>query len=183
MDPIFVRRFSHARLDLNNVHFEFLDLGRHPEPLHWKEEARSPGLRYEGQTIDIIILLHATGLDFLIQECKDLFPWVPVIHVIASTRFTKENFRLELEQQLRRLNQPFIVMPFQADARATVEAILRLQSDTLKLIILGGGGPLEKRLEQTIRSELEPWQGHLDIEYIKRLPVDEVLTFWEQYRL
>jgi PAS domain S-box-containing protein len=175
MDPIFVRRFSDAGLDLNNVHFEFLDIGKHPGTQYWKETAKSLKLKYEGHAVDVIILLHATGLDFLIQECKGLFSGVPVVHIIASTSFLREELRSDLERQLRSLKQPFIIMPFAVDAKATVETILRLQPDTLKLIVLGGGGPLEKRLEQTIRTELEPWQGRLDIEYIKGLPMDEVL--------
>ena len=176
MDPIFVRRFSEAGLDLNNVHFEFLDLGKHSGSQYWKETAKSLKLKYEGHAVDLIILLHATGLDFLIQECKGLFQGVPVIHLIATTNFTRENLRSDLEHQLRSLNQPFIVMPFQVDAQATVETILRLQPDTLKLIILGGGGPLEKRLAQTVRLQLEPLQGNLYIEYMSGLPMDEVLT-------
>jgi hypothetical protein len=175
MDPIFVRRFSDAGLDLNNVHFEFLDLGKHPGTQYWKEAAKSLQLKYEGHAVDLIILLHATGLDFLIQECKGLFPGVPVIHIIATTRFIMEDFRSEMEGQLNMLNQPFIVMPFRVDAKATVEAALRLQPNTSRLIILSGGGPLEQRLEETVRMQLDPLQGNLDIEYISGLPMDEVL--------
>jgi two-component system, LuxR family, sensor kinase FixL len=176
MDPIFVRRFSDAGLDLNNVHFEFLDLGKHPSAQYWKEAAKSLQLKYEGRAVDLIILLHATGLDFLIKECKGLFPGVPVIHIIASTSFLREELRPDLERQLRSLNQPFIIMPFAVDAKATVEVILRLQPDTLKLIVLGGGGPLERRLEEAIRADLKQWQGSLEIEYLGGLSMDEALA-------
>ncbi|MCK7506094.1 MAG: hypothetical protein MZV70_19790 [Desulfobacterales bacterium] len=74
MDPIFIKHFSDAGLNLNNVYFEFLDLGMHPEPEYWKETAKSLRLKYESHPVDVIILLHTTGLDFLLQECRGLFP-------------------------------------------------------------------------------------------------------------
>jgi len=175
MDPIFVKRFADAGLDLSNVSFEFLDLSKRPESSYWKEVARSLSIKYKGRMIDLIILLHPTALDFLIQECKGFFPGVPVIHVIATTGFIKDDKRPVLERQLESLMQPFIVMPFRVGARATVDAILRLKPDTARLMVLGGAGPLEERLEETVRAELKHWQGILDIEYARGQPMDEIL--------
>lgn len=175
MDPIFVKRFADAGLNLSNVIFEFLDLSKRPEPSYWKEVARSLSMKYKGRMVDLIILLHPPALDFLTQECKGLVPGVPVIHVIATTGFIKDDKRPDLERQLESLKQPFIVMPFRVGARATVDAILRLKPDTARLMVLGGAGPLEDRLEETVRTDLKHWQGVLEIEYIKGLPMDEIL--------
>jgi PAS domain S-box-containing protein len=175
MDPIFVKRFADAGLNLSNVSFEFLDLSKRSESSYWKEVARSLSIKYKGRMIDLIILLHPTALDFLIQECKGLFPGVPVIHVIATTGFIKDDKRPDLERQLENLRQPFIVMPFRVGARATVDAILRLKPDSTRLMVLGGAGPLEERLEETVRADLKHWQGVLDIEYARGLPMDEIL--------
>ncbi len=175
MDPIFVKRFADAGLDLSNVNFEFLDLSKRLESSYWKEVARSLRIKYKGRMVDLIILLHPTALDFLIQECKGFFPGVPVIHVIATTGFIKDDKRPDLERQLESLRQPFIVMPFRVDARATVDAILRLKPDTARLMVLGGAGPLEERLEETVRADLKHWQGVLEIEYARGLPMDEIL--------
>lgn len=175
MDPIFVKSFRDAGLNLNNVYFEFLDLGRHPEREYWKEMAKSLKLKYHGHPIDVIILLHTTGLDFLIQECKGLFPGVPVVHLIASTRFTVEESRQDLERELKALSQPFIVMPFEVDAKATLDTILLLRPETTGLMVISGAGAVEKRLEQTIRYQLGQLPAKLDVEYVNGLPMDEVL--------
>ena len=106
MDPILARGLIDAGLDVNNLHFEFMDLGRRPDPAYWSDVARHFREKYEKHSIDLIILLHTTALDFMVAEGRDLFPGVPVINVIASPDFLNEDVRSERERLLRRRIQP-----------------------------------------------------------------------------
>jgi two-component system sensor histidine kinase/response regulator len=175
MDPILARGLVDAGLDVNNLHFEFMDLGRRPDPAYWKDLARHLGHKYEKHSIDLIILLHRTALDFMVREGRDLFPGAPVINVIAPTDFMNEDVRTERERLLRKMNRSFIVMPFSVDTKANVESILRIQPDTLRLVVVTGAGPVDKNLEKTVLDDLRSWRGRLEIESISGLPMDEVL--------
>ena len=94
MDPILLKSFMDAGLDGNKLHFEFMDLLKQPEPTHRREFVRYLHRKFEKRPIDLIIALHRTGLSFLLEEGKDLFPGVPVINVIADPDFlSNEDFR------------------------------------------------------------------------------------------
>ena len=87
MDPIFLKGFMDAGLDGNNLHFEFMDLLKQPEPAHRREFVKYLSRKFEKRPIDLIIAVHRTALSFLVEEGKDLFPGVPVINVIADPEF------------------------------------------------------------------------------------------------
>ena len=87
MDPIFMKDFTDAGLDGNNLHFEFMDLLKHPDPAHRREVVKYLSRKFEKPPIDLIIAVHRTALKFLVEEGKDLFPGVPVINVIADPEF------------------------------------------------------------------------------------------------
>jgi PAS domain S-box-containing protein len=175
MDPILARGLVDAGLDISNLHFEFMDLGRRPDTAYWRDVARHLSHKYEKHSMDLIILLHGTALDFMVAEGRDLFPGVPVINVIASTDFVNEDVRALRERQLRKMNRSFVLMPFSIDTKSNVESILRLQPDTHRLVVVAGSGPLEKKLEKAILGGLRTWRGLLEIESVSGLPMDELL--------
>ena len=176
MDPIFMKEFTDAGLDGNNLHFEFMDLLRHPDPAHRREVVKYLRRKFEKLPIDLIIAVHRTALKFLVEEGKDLFPGVPVINVIADPEFlSNEEFRTASERLMRSLKRPFVALPFSANAVFTVESILKLEPDTRSLVVISGRDRLDRGLEQNVRRNLQAWQGKLQIEYFSGQPLEEVL--------
>ena len=117
MDPILLKGFTDAGVDPNSLHFEFMDLLKHPEPANRREFVKYLERKFEKRPIDLIITLHRTGLNFLVEEGKDLFPGVPVINVIADPGFlSNEDFRAAYERMMRSLKRPFVIMPFTTNA-------------------------------------------------------------------
>jgi PAS domain S-box-containing protein len=176
MDPIFMKGFVDAGLSAFNLHFEFMDLAKHPDPAHRREFAKYLGRKFEKKPIDLIIALHSTGLSFLVEEGRNLFPGVPAINVIADSEFFhNEDFRTAYERRVHPLKRPFIILPYSINVDSTVESILRLRPDTRGLVMISGSGLLDRRMEQPIRRRLQAWQGRLPIEYFDALPLEEVL--------
>ena len=176
MDPIFLKGLMDAGLDGNKLHFEFMDLLKQPEPTHRREFVRYLQRKFEKRPIDLIIALHRTGLSFLLEEGKDLFPGVPVINVIADPDFlSNEDFRTASERLMRSLKRPFVILPFSTSAASTVESILSLQPDIRSLVVISGSDRLDRLMEQSTRRTLEAWRGRLSIEYFSGLPLEEVL--------
>jgi PAS domain S-box-containing protein len=176
MDPLFLNGFMNAGLDGNKLHFEFMDLLKQPDPAHRREFVKYLTRKFEKRPIDLIITLHRTGLSFLVEEGKDLFPGVPVINVIADSDFlSNEDFRAGYERLMRSLERPFIILPFSFGTDMTVKSILSLHPDTRFLVVISGRDRLDRLLEQSVRRSLEPWKGRLEIEYLSGLPLEEVL--------
>jgi PAS domain S-box-containing protein len=175
MDPIFVKGFVDAGLYAFNLHFEFMDLAKHPDPAHRRELVKSLGRKFEKRPIDLIIALHHTALSFLVEEGRDLFPGVPVINAIAHPEFFNEDFRSAYERRLRPLKRPFVILPYAANVDSTMESILRLRPDTRGLAVISGSSFLDRMMDQMVRRSVQAWQGRLSIEYFDALPLEEVL--------
>ncbi|MBI5582247.1 MAG: PAS domain S-box protein [Deltaproteobacteria bacterium] len=177
MDPILVQGFLDAGLDGNLLHFEFLDLSKHPDPTHRLEFTKYLDRKYAQQPFDLIITLHRTALNFLVEEGRNLFPGVPVINVIADPEFLENaDFRTAQVGLMQRLKRPFVLLPFSISTNSTVQNVLALQPDTRTLIVISGSGLLDQALEQTVRRGLAFWPGRLQIEYWSGRPLEEVLA-------
>jgi PAS domain S-box-containing protein len=177
IDPIFVKRFVDAGLEVFNLHFEFMDLAKHPDPGYRSELVKFLGHKFEKRPIDLIIALHQTTLSFLLEEGKDLFPGVPVINVIAHPEFLlNEDFRATQVRLMQHQKRSFVVLPYSANVNYTVESILNLQPDSQALVVISGSSYLDRIMEQMVRRGLQTWQGRLQIEYLSSLPLEEVLN-------
>ena len=175
LDPIFMKGFVDAGLGVFNLHFEFMDLAKHPGPAYRRELVKSLGRKFEKRPIDLIIALHHTALSFLVEEGRDLFPGIPVINVIAHPEFLDEDFRSAYERRMRPLKRPFVILPYSANVNSTVESLLSLRPDTRGLVVISGSSFLDRIMDQMVRHSLRAWQGRLSIEYFDALPLEEVL--------
>ena len=176
MDPIFVRKFTEAGLDGSNLHFEFMDLNKHPDPAHRRDFTRYLERKYEKRPIDVILAMHRTALTYLVEEGRPLFPGVPVINVIADPDFlTPGEFRSGYELVLSRMKRPFLIMPFSMGTDPTVKSILDLRPETHALVVISGSDSLDKKMAESTRRSLQPWQNTLKIEYVSGMHLEKVL--------
>jgi PAS domain S-box-containing protein len=176
MDPVFLKGFTEAGLGAFNLHFEFMDLWKHPEPVSRRQFVKYLSDKFTKQPIDLIIALHSPALNFLVEEGKDLFPSVPVINVIAASEFVfGEDMQNAYERRVRHLKRPFIILPVSRDVTSTVASITELQPGTRSLVVIAGSGLLDRMMEQATRRGLQEWQRRLAIEYWGGLPLEEVL--------
>jgi PAS domain S-box-containing protein len=176
MDPVFLKGLTEAGLGAFNLHFEFMDLWKHPEPASRREFVKYLSRKFAKQPIDLIIALHSSALNFLVEEGKNLFPGTPVINVIAGSEFVHgEDVQNPYERRTRHLKRPFIILPVSRDVTSTVASITKLQPGTRSLVVIAGSGQLDRMMEQATRRGLQEWQGRLAIEYWGDLPLEEVL--------
>jgi PAS domain S-box-containing protein len=175
MDPVFMKGFVEAGLDVFNLNFEFMDLAKHPDPAYRRQLVKYLGRKFEKRPIDLIIALHPTSLSLLAEEGRDLFPGVPVINVIADPEFINEDFRSTYEPRLNSLKRPFTILPYSMNVDSTVESILSLRPDTRALVVISGTSAVDRVVERMVRRGLRAWQGRLPIEYFNGLPLKEVL--------
>ncbi len=176
MDPIFLKGFTDAGLGAFNLHFEYMDLAKHPGPAHRNEFAKYLGRKFERTPIDLIIALHSPGLNFFLEEGKDLFPGVPVINVIAGSEFLNvEDLQSLYERRIHATKRLFVILPYSMDVESTLKSIMSLRPDTRTLAVITGSGFLDRTMDQAVRRGLQEWKGGFSIEYIDALPLEKVL--------
>jgi two-component system sensor histidine kinase/response regulator len=177
MDPIFVKGFLDAGLGAYNLHFEFMDLTKHPEPAYREEFVKYLGRKSAKQPIDLIIALHNPAFSFLVEEGRNIFPEIPVINMITASEYlTDEDLRNAYERRVRPLKRPYVILPYFVNVESTVKSILSLQPGIRGLVVISGSGLLDRIMEQAVRRGMgEAWQTRLSVEYWSALPLEEVL--------
>ncbi len=68
-----------GRIGMRNQFFEYLDLQRNPDPEYRKSLAEMMTLRYGKRKIDVVITLYPEALEFLLRDCREIFPDVPTL--------------------------------------------------------------------------------------------------------
>ena len=176
MDPIFLKGFTDAGLGAFNLHFEYMDVAKHPRPADRNEFAKYLGFKYEKTPIDLIIALHSPGLNFLLEEGKRLFPGVPVINAVAGSEFLNvEDLRSLYERRIHPPKRPFVVLPYSMDVESTLKSIMSLRPDTRTLAVITGSGFLDRTMDQAVRRGLQEWKGSFSTESFDSLPLEKVL--------
>ena len=62
-----------------NQFFESLDLRRNPGPEHRKMLVEQMRMRYGQRKIDLIVTIYPEALDFVLNDCRDILPAVPIL--------------------------------------------------------------------------------------------------------
>jgi PAS domain-containing protein len=152
-------------IPIRNQFYEHLDLRRNVDSEHHKLTLELLRKRYRGKKIDLIITLYPETLNFLLDECKTIFPDVPVLALYLPQGF-------KLPKTNRKIVQ-HVVIP---DFKPTITAALQLIPDLKRIDVVGGTYPVDKWLENVFRKESENWKHRLAFRYLSALPLEEILS-------
>ena len=144
---------------------EYLDAARFSAPEH---EAMMRALlqeKYAATRIDLVLAIGPQSLKFLAQYQPTLFPNVPVLFAAVS--------EASLQSYDLRPNASGIVSRF--DPAMTVDLALRLQPDTVNLVVVTGASEFDKQWEATARGKLAPYESRLKLTYLAGLPLPALL--------
>lgn len=92
--PIFLRtdkgladRLSSGGISSQNQFFESLDLRRNPGPDHRRMLVEQMRVRYGHRKFDMIITMFPESLEFVLEDCRDIFPDVPILSLYLPQGF------------------------------------------------------------------------------------------------
>jgi len=152
-------------VSIRNQFFDYLDLGRNPSPEYRERLVDLMRLRYGRRKIDIIITLYKEALEFTINECRDIFPEVPIVALYLPLGFEQPDTGRRV---LRQIVTPAI--------KRTLEIALQLIPDARRVYVVSGTNPMEKSLEDRARKEFKELDGRLEFLYLGEQPMDEILA-------
>jgi PAS domain S-box-containing protein len=123
--------------------------------------------KYRGVKLDLIVALASRALRFAVQNRAELFPGAPVVFASVD-RTALGDLKLDDDVTGIWLN---------ADWAGTLDAALRLQPDTRRVVLITGTGATDRVWQAVARQQLgdDRYRGRIEIEYLTDRSVDQVL--------
>jgi PAS domain S-box-containing protein len=121
--------------------------------------------RYRDRKPDVIIAVGPDPLKFLVESHEKAFPNTPIIFC-GSTE--------EMLDELR-LDSHFTGVWGKATPDKTLEAALRLQPSTRHVVVVGGVGAYDRKLESISKASLQKYESKLDFTYLTDLDMPTLL--------
>jgi signal transduction histidine kinase len=138
---------------------EFMDTGRMSQLQHQVAFRDFLRLKYQGQSLDLVIAMGDAPFDFL-SENRDVFAATPVVF------FSDGPSPRPLANSTGVLSR--------LDLHSTVAFAAELQPDIRHVFVVSGAGPSGESYESVARTQLRPFESRLAINYLSGLPTKEL---------
>ena len=148
-----------------NQFFESLDLRRNPGPEHRKLLVEGIRERYSHRKLDMIIAVYPEALEFVLVDCRDILPDVPILAVALPVGF-------ELPKTDRRIIANFV----RIDIIGALELALKLVPGARRVYVVSGAHKVDRTVEAQARRDLKPWETRLEFIYLSHMPFEEMLA-------
>jgi len=146
-----------------NQFFETLDLRRNPLPEDRKLLVEVMRLRYSHRKFDMIITMFPEALEFVLNDCVDILPHVPILALYLPENFT-----------LPKADRPIVGHSARTDITGTFEVALKLVPRAKHVYVVAGVHELDRRMEDRARRELKKWEGRLEFHYLSSMPFEDM---------
>lgn len=158
MDSLLQRGIKKA-----NIHVEYLDLTRHPEPEFRAALNAMLHAKYGHQKIDAVFCLNQNALNFLLSDIPDIGP-----EALVFCRDAK------IPPAALSGKRKFVTLETQFDFRGTLQRALELFPKTERVIIIQGNSENELLRKPLIYKALAPFSEHLLIEDTQALSFSQI---------
>jgi len=148
-----------------NQFFEFLDLERNPGPEHRKLLVEQMRMRYSHHKPDMIITMFPEALEFVLKDCRDILPDVPILALYLPQRIDSP-----------KMDRRIIGHIPTADITGTLEIALKLVPGARRVYIVSGVHEIDRRIEDQARHSSKEWEGRLEFIYLSHMPVEAILA-------
>ena len=144
---------------------EFLDLSQFPDESYIHGLLNLFQIKYGSQKIDLLIPVGDLAFSFLKAHGNTLFPGSPIVFCAVA------------KQQVEALKPPPNSTGVVAwvDVQGTLEAALKLQPGTRRVVVVGGTAKTDRAFQQIAREALRPYEGQLEVTFLTDLPMTEIL--------
>lgn len=170
--PIFVRTDKGLSTTLQsggisdlNQFYESLNLRVNPGPEYRKALVEKIRLQYGHRKVDAIITMYPEALEFVLRDCKDILPDVPIVALYMQKS-------LELPKTDRTIVQHSAI----TDIAGTLEIALNLVSGVKRVYVVSGNHEVDKQVEEQARRDLKKWETRLEFHYLSHMPFEDMMA-------
>lgn len=166
-----------------DLHFEKLDLLRHPSADYRQHLIDFLRNKYEDRKPDLVITTQRPAFDFARNEGQALFDGVPLIAALVH--------RQDVAPALR---DNEVLLPYEVDFAGTLKHALALHPNTRRVVMIGGVHPTDRLFVTQAQQAFAPWQERLALEWLtdgdweatltraSSLPPDSIIVMGTYYR-
>jgi two-component system sensor kinase FixL len=169
--PVFMRADSGITTALEaggipslNQYFESLDLRRNPSLEHRRLLVEQMRTRYGHRKIDIIISMYPEALDFVLNDCRDMFPDAIILAIVLPVGF-------ELPKTDRRIIGHFAKL----DIHGSLDIAMKLFPGTKRVYVVAGAHGVDRSVEAQARRDLKNMENRLEFIYLSQMPFEQML--------
>jgi PAS domain S-box-containing protein len=148
---------------LNQI-YESLELRRYPFPEHRRLLVEQMRLRYSQRKIDMIVTMYPEALEFVLKDCWDIFPDVPILALHLPHSF-------ELPKTDRRI----IGHSVSFDIIDTFEIARKLVPGAKRVYVVSGAHQVDRMVESQVQRDLKKWETQLEFHYLSRMHFEDIL--------
>lgn len=141
---------------------EYLETILFPDPAAQQELRVFIRHKYEIRKPDVIITVGPSALRFMQEAHKTAFSGVPLVSCLVTGSVVP-------------VSPDFTGVENDVAAGTTLEAAVRLRPDTEHVFVLVGESDFDKQIEVTVKQQLKPFENHLNIVYLTRLAMPDLL--------
>ena len=148
-----------------NYFFHSLDLRQNPGSEYRKLLVEQMRMKYSRRKLDMIITMYPEALEFVLKDCRDILPDVPILALYLPQRF-------EVPETNRLIIGHFPTLDFDG----TLEIALKLVPGAKRVYVVSGVDKVDRRAEDQARRDLKKWEGQLEVLYLSHMLVEDILT-------
>jgi PAS domain S-box-containing protein len=147
-----------------NLFFESMDLRRNPGPELRKLLVEQMRLKWSHRKADMIITVYPEALEFVLNDCRDVFPHVPIIALHLPQNFM-------MAETGRRIIGHFPTY----DITGTIDNALKLVPGTKRVYVVSGAHKVDKWLEDQARLASKKWE-RVEFLYLSHMTIEDILA-------
>jgi signal transduction histidine kinase/ABC-type uncharacterized transport system substrate-binding protein len=143
---------------------EHLDLSWSSSPRYEDQLVAYLRAKHEGRKLDVIVPVGASALRFVLRHRANLFSGASIVFCGVNP-----SGAAGLERGSGVTGVWMIL-----EAGATLDAVLRLQPDTRRVVVVGGASALDQAFLEDVKQDLARWASPVEVSYLAGLPMDEL---------
>jgi PAS domain S-box-containing protein len=125
--------------------------------------------KYQSRKPELIIAAGPSPIQFLAKVHETFFRDTPIVFCASS----------EEEADYPKLDSQFTGVWMTIEAARTLEAAIRLQPGTRRVVVVGGVAPFDRRVENIVRENLRSYETKMEFTYLTDL---DILTLCERIK-
>ena len=150
--------------DLNQF-FESLNLRLNPGLDYRKALVEKLRLQYGHRKVGVIITMYPEALEFVLRDCGDIFPDVPIIALYLQKSLALSN-----------ANRTIVEHTATLDITGTLEIALSLVPGVKRVYVVSGVHEVDRQIEEQARRDLKKWETRLEFHYLSHMPFEDMLA-------
>jgi two-component system, LuxR family, sensor kinase FixL len=148
-------------------HTEFVEESRFPDEEYGRLLHAFLRGKYAMRPVRLVFAVGPAALNFLIESRADLFPEVPI--VFTGVRPADVKAPVGPPAGMTGVWRPLV-------AAETLDAALRLQPDTERVVVIAGTSQSERAFLQDVRAALAPSEKRVQVSYLTGRPMRDVVA-------